>query len=100
MMEHTKLNYHYHEQIDAWIITPIGKDEVLSYHCSEKHAQRLVLCWNDHDSLKAKADCHDELVEALENLYNDCRNEAMDDQRGKAMDIAYIALAKAKGVEE
>ena len=31
----------------------------------EANAQRLVKCWNEYGSLKAKADVCDELVEAL-----------------------------------
>lgn len=32
------------------------------------HAQRLVLCWNEHDKLKAKADNHNELLAACKDF--------------------------------
>lgn len=50
------------------------------------NAYRLVKCWN----------CHDELVAALEDLFNDCRNVPMDDQRNKVMEQARAALTKAE----
>lgn len=40
-----KLTYKYHERSDAWIIED-EDGKVLSYHCSEEHACRLVACWN------------------------------------------------------
>ena len=68
------------------IVTSISK----IYKDTEANAQRLVKCWNEYDSLKAKADCcgafeaiahrlskaNDELVEALKrygNHLNDCK---------------------------
>ena len=34
----------------------------------ESNAQRLVKCWNEYDSLKAKADVCDELVEIIQKF--------------------------------
>ncbi len=60
-----------------------------------ENANHILKCWNEHDKLKAKADSHDALLDALTTLYNDCRNQPMDDQRGKIMDATYKVIAKA-----
>ncbi len=36
------------------------------------------------------------LLAALRGLYNDCRNQPMDKQRGEAMEEAHIAMAAAE----
>ena len=55
-------------------LMPLRQKERKSFTMSEikkreaevnANAQRLVKCWNEYDSLKAKADVCDELVEAL-----------------------------------
>lgn len=85
---------------------------MVSIEEAEANAERLVLCWNEHDKLKAKADCHDELVEACENLVVEqkrycLRQIQLDKCEGgnackggcriyEAVEQAKTALAKAK----
>lgn len=38
---------------------------------SADNALRLVKCWNEHDELKKKADCHDDLLDTLSAVNND-----------------------------
>ena len=47
----------------------IGKLYGFGIHDETANAQRLVKCWNEYDSLKAKADVCDELVELLKDTW-------------------------------
>ncbi|KKN75889.1 hypothetical protein LCGC14_0375970 [marine sediment metagenome] len=70
------------------IITDVETDGRLFYEelMNAEHANHLVLCWNEYD----------DLLEALEALYNDCRNVPMDEQRNEVMQKASDEIAKAK----
>ena len=58
----------------------------------EANAERLVLCWNAHDALQAKADLHDELVFACGFAKAQIKKGAQK----KALPMLRVALAKAK----
>ena len=59
---------------------------------SEANAAHLVLCWNAHASLQAKADLHDEVVFACGFAKAQIKKGAQK----KALPILRQALAKAK----
>lgn len=61
-----------------------------------EYADELVLCWNEHDKLKAKADCHDELVTALTGLVDFWAAEDYGPEQQGLMAMARDAIAKAE----
>ncbi len=68
-----------------------------------KYMRRLVKCWNEYDSLKAKADVCDELVEALKKYAGhlpacECMWKTL--QSRKCTCGFEQALAKAESVNE
>ena len=83
-MEHTKGNLRYAGKEDGDFILFIGKNfvcnvgqpidivaqndpkvELIAFDLDLANAFHLVLCWNEYDSLKAKADVCDEVLENL-----------------------------------
>ncbi len=69
MSEHTKGELRIEKEHDLWlaIYTGHGLRKKMFADCvHERDAERLILCWNEHDTLKAKADLFDEMVKGLE----------------------------------
>ena len=66
-MEYAKLTIRKESFNSFYQVVDIKTDGKRFYETirNKKRAQRLVKCWNEYDSLKAKADVCDELVEAL-----------------------------------
>ncbi len=118
-MEHTKGELEYNGSCDncidivsaddeAFIVAQIINEEADSDALEFANARHIVLCWNSHDKLQAKADCFDELVVACEKIMKEANKPAIHTQTWetqskeweKSFMVAYTvarqALAKAK----